>query len=168
MSERITQHGIARSAAFLAALALVLPPLGGQACACVVKSDQQSQCSHCSRRAENALSQPAKTCCSKRQVSQRHGCCQRRASATHIDLNNQSAGTSVCHCRHDQRPETPAVPVGQSQLSVDQLLLALGSVSTPLVPGTAATSAASSACQDLCMRAGTSLERCVLLSRMTL
>jgi hypothetical protein len=168
MSERFTQHGIARSAAFLAALALVLPPLGGQACACAVKGDQQSPCSHCSRRTKNTSNQPAKACCSKRQVSQRHGCCQRRASATQIGLNDQCAGTSVCHCRHDQRPETPVGPVGQSQLSVDQLLLALGSVSTPLVPGSLAASAASSACQNLCMRADTSLERCVLLSRMTL
>lgn len=169
MANRLVQHGIGRTAAFLAAVVLVLPPLPAQACACAVQKDRQSCCGRCHRRAEDASHEAVKTCCAKHQVRLTRGCCDRHAAvALKKRLAGQSTHNSVCHCQHGRRPETPVVPVSQTHWTVDQLLLAQGAVSSPVAPAMLPASSASSACHEFCLAADMPLERCILLSRLTL
>jgi hypothetical protein len=152
MTDRIYQHGLARTAAFMAALALVLPPVAaGRACGCPVTSAHAARCCHCNNESKDATPMAVMPCC------------QRHASA-----DQSSAHGLVCHCQHGQQSEPSAVPVGQTQLTVDQLMHAQSTVSTPLVAALPTVTAASSAHLDHCLAADTSLERCVLLSRLTL
>jgi hypothetical protein len=54
------------------------------------------------------------------------------------------------------------------QLTLDQMALAQAAVSTPLAPANLPALSATSVNQDLCLAADSSLERCILLSRLTL
>jgi len=168
MSDRFLQHGVARSAAFLAALALVLPPLSGESCACVVKNHEPCHCGHCNNQNQDTSTPAVRTCCARHRQVQQRSCCQRHASVLSSKPGEQSADTEVCHCHHGQLPDTPVVPVNQTQRTVDQLALANGAISTPFTPTNLPILSATSAHQDLCFAADTSLERCVLLSRLTL
>jgi hypothetical protein len=170
MTNHAFQHRIGQIAAFLAALVLVLPPLPAIACACAVPSDRQACCGHCGRDAQNESQQAAKTCCVKHEQKARPAreCCHRHAPAAGKRLADSSSHESVCHCQHGRQPETPVVPVGQSHGSLDQLLLAQAAVSTAVVPASLPASSVSSACHEFCLAADMPLERCILLSRLTL
>jgi len=156
MSDRFLQHGVARSAAFLAALALVLPPLSGESCACVVKQAEQCHCGHCNHQNRDTTNHAVRSCCA------------RHRSVATKGLSDQNASAEVCHCRHGQQSEMPVVPVNQTQRTIDQLALANGAISAPFTPTNLPILSANSANEELCIAADTSLERCVLLSRLTL
>jgi hypothetical protein len=146
---------------------LLLPSLPGSACACLAKNDLQEGCSHCSRRVVDASHHSGKSCCIKHRDTARKPCCQRHADVALDYLGGRDTPETVCRCQQSQSPQSPAVPVGHSPLTTDQLLQLQAAVSQPL-PTATPTLTATSICHDSFLLADTSLERCILLSRLTL
>ena len=168
MTNLLLSRGVARLAVWMATVALVLPPLPGRACACAVKTEVRASCSCRGHRAESATSQRAGGCCEKHRNQHQRPCCQRLASMIQTIAKRDGTSNPSCHCSHGQLPETPVAPVSQSQMTVDQLLLAQAGVRLPWSSAVLPDRAATFLSQDHCLGADTSLERCILLSRLTL
>ena len=162
------KHNTAKAVVWLTVAVFALPTPPASACDCSTRRQVSNCCCGRTALSESDAQQGCRSavqpssCCS---AGQRSTCCMGGTSTT-PPVHGCSCGTS-CGCKLGQFPSQPADPLPAQQGSPSKLLGAdtLASLSGPItVP--AVRSLAVSSAQPIAI--GSSLDRCIFLSRFTL
>ena len=171
MSTKRVRQNAAKAIVWLTVTMFALPVTPAMACHCATDT-MASGCDCCSQRGRNSSEQPFAHC----SPSGRHSCCSHNASTTRANCHNGSSVTqasshctcgSSCACKSGQPPAHPADPLAPQEDSPSKVGGGEphATLSMPLALPTVRPLVACNAERVTC---GSSLERCISLSRFTL
>lgn len=169
------EHGFRRAAAWLAAIALVVPPLPAVGCACQARGADHAAAAggdHACCRAQPQLAKASNGCRrNEARVIDCHedsGAAGRTANLKAHNANRKLADGQhlICTCSQPPVPQ-PATPAEPGTSPSDQTMQAQGLVSGPQLPAIVENGVCGVQPSDVPSPA-TSLQRCILLSRFVI
>jgi len=167
--------GFRGAAAWLAAIALVVPPLPAAGCACQARGADHAAAAGGDHACCRTMPQAAEASIGCRRnaapVTDCHdgsGAAGQTAKRKAHDANRKLADAqhSICKCSQSPVPQ-PATPVAPGTSAAEQTILALGVLSVPIPPAVLECGVCGVSPSDVPSPV-TSLQRCILLSRFVI